>query len=65
MLNFLPSSINVAKVQTLLYHFPDGKVLKLDIDNIEQLAALKLERGSFCDTSEVNGVLHFYPRGNS
>ena len=65
MLNFLPKTIDISKVETLLYHFPDGKVLKLEVQNIEQLATLEFEIGRFCDTSEINGILHFYPRGNS
>jgi hypothetical protein len=65
MLNFLPKTIDISKVETLLYHFPDGKVLRLEVQNIEQLATLEFEIGRFCDTSEINGILHFYPRGNS
>ena len=60
----MPNTIDLSKVQTLLYHFPDGKVLRLDIKDIEQFSALELEVGRFCDTSAVNGILHFYPRGN-
>ena len=64
-LNFLPNTIDISKVETLLYHFPDGKILRLEIKDIDQLAALEFEVGRFCDTSDINGVLHFYPRGNS
>jgi hypothetical protein len=64
-LNFLPNTIDISKVQTLLYHFLDGQVLQLEIKNIDQLAALEFEVGRFCDTTEINGILHFYPRGNS
>ena len=64
-MNFLPDTIDFSKVQTLLYHFPDGKVLKLELNNIDQLATLEFELGRFCDPSAINGILHFYPRGNS
>ena len=64
-LNFMPNTIDLSKVQTLLYHFPDGKVLRLDIKDIEQFSALELEIGRFCDTSAINGILHFYPKGNA
>lgn len=64
-MNFLPATIDISKVQTLLYHFPDGEVLRLEIKDIEQLASLKMEFGRFCDTSDINGILHFYPHGNS
>jgi hypothetical protein len=63
--NFFPNTIDLSKVQTLLYHFPDGKVLRLEIKDIEQLSTLELEIGRFCDTSEIDGILHFYPHGNA
>jgi len=65
ILNFLPDTIDLSKVQTLLYHFPDGKVIRLEIKDIEQLNSLELEVGRYCDTSAINGILHFYPRGNT
>jgi hypothetical protein len=64
-LEFLPKNIDISKVHTLLYHFPDGKVLQLDIKNAEELSTLEFKLGIFCDTSPVNGILHFYPKGNS
>ena len=64
-MNFLPNTIDISKVQTLLYHFPDGEVLRLEIKDIDQLSAMQFEIGRFCDTSAINGILHFYPRGNS
>ena len=64
-MKFLPNTIDISKVETLLYHFPDGKVLKLEINSIEHLSTLKFDLGRFCDTSDINGILHFYPRGNS
>ena len=63
--NFFPNTIDLSKVQTLLYHFPDGKVLRLEIKDIEQLSTLELEIGRFCDTSVIDGILHFYPHGNA
>ncbi len=64
-MKLLPNTIDFSKVQTLLYHFPDGKVLQFEIKNVEHLATLEFELGRFCDTSDINGILHFYPRGNS
>ena len=64
-MEFLPKSIDISKVHTLLYHFPDGKVLQLEFKNINQLATLEFGFGRYCDTSDINGILHFYPRGNS
>ena len=64
-MKFLPNTIDISKVETLLYHFPDGKVLKLEINSMINLSTLEFELGRFCDTSDINGILHFYPRGNS
>jgi len=64
-LNFLPNTVDISKIHTLLYHFPDGKVLRLEIKDIEQLETLKFEVGRYLDTSEFDGILHFYPHGNS
>ena len=64
-MDFLPKTIDYAKVKTLLYHFPDGQVLRLEIKDFEQLNSLQFEVGRFCDTSEIDGVLHFYPHGNA
>jgi hypothetical protein len=64
-LNFLPKTIDISKVETLLYHFPDGKVLQLEIKDFQNLSSKKFELGRFCDTSHINGILHFYPLGNS
>lgn len=64
-MNFIPDTIDITKVQALLYHFPDGQVLRLEIKDFDQLASLKFEFGRFCDTSDINGILHFYPRGSS
>ena len=64
-MKFLPNTIDISKVETLLYHFPDGKVLKLEINSMKNLSTLEFELGRFCNTSDINGILHFYPRGNS
>jgi hypothetical protein len=64
-MKFLPDSIDMSKVQTLLYHFPDGKVLQLKIKDNNHFSTLEFEFGRYCDTSDINGILHFYPSGNS
>jgi hypothetical protein len=64
-LNFLPKTIDSTKIHTLLYHFPDGETLELDFKNAEDLEKMEFRLGKFCDTSGVNGILHFYPCGNS
>jgi hypothetical protein len=42
---------------------PDGQQFFLNMEGIEQFVELGL--GRICDTSEIDGVLHFFPRGNA
>ena len=37
----------------------------IDIGDINKLIELQFEIGSICDTSAIDGVLHFFPRGNA
>ena len=64
-MDFLPCTIDFSKIESLIYHFPNGKVLRIEIKDIEQLAVLKHEVGNLCDTTHIDGKLHFYPRGNT
>ena len=63
--NFLLNNIDISKIQALIYHFPNGQMLQIEIKDIKQLAALEFEIGKLCDTSHIDGKLHFYPMGNS
>lgn len=63
-MNFLPRNIDISRIEALIYHFPNGKMLRIEIKDIEQLAVLEFEVGKLCDTSHIDGKLHFYPRGN-
>lgn len=64
-MSYIPSNIDISKIQTLIYHFPNGHMLQIEIKDIKQLAVLEYEIGKLCDTSHIDGKLHFYPRGNS
>jgi hypothetical protein len=64
-MNNLPSTIDLSKIQALIYHFPDGKVIKMEIKDIKQLSVLELEIGKLCDNTAIDGSLHFFPRGNT
>jgi len=64
-MNYLPNTIDVSKIQALIYHFPDGKMIKMVIKDIKQLSVLELEIGKLCDNTDIDGSLHFYPRGNT
>jgi hypothetical protein len=57
--------IDLTSVNTIIYHLPNGPALSLRIDGIEEYVDLELEVGHVCDTSEIDGVLHFFPRGNA
>ena len=57
--------INYAKVQTLIYHLPDGPALSLNIVGIGEFLDLELDIGHVCDTSEIDGNVHFFPKGNA
>ena len=56
-------SIDMSKVQAVICHMPDGETFAIPIDGIEQFIDFGL--GKICDTSEINGVVHFFPRGNA
>lgn len=55
--------IDITKVRTVIYHFPDGQTVVLALDGLEEF--MDLQHGKICDTSEIDGVLHFFPRGHA
>ena len=57
--------IDLTGVSTVVYHLPDGPALALKIEGIEEYLDLELELGHVCDTSDIDGVLHFFPKGNA
>jgi len=57
--------IDLSSVSTVMYHLPDGPALSLKINGIEEYLDLELELGHICDTSDIDGVLHFFPKGNA
>lgn len=59
------SPIDLSDVETVVYHLPDGPALSMKIDGIEEYLDLDLEQGHVCDTSKIDGVLHFFPKGNA
>jgi len=42
---------------------PDGQQFSIKMEGIEQF--VELGPGRICDTSDIDGVLHFFPRGNA
>lgn len=57
--------IDFTKVDTLVYHMPDGPALSVEMEGLEDIIDLDIEIGDICDTSEIDGVIHFFPRGNA
>ena len=61
---FTPA-IDFTKVETLFYHLPDGPTLSVTMNGFEDLLDIDMELGDICDTSEIDGVVHFFPKGNA
>ena len=59
------SPVDLSSARTIIYHLPDGPSLTIEIDGIEDYLDLELERGHICDTSAIDGVVHFFPKGNA
>lgn len=59
------SPIDLTDADTVIYHLPDGPALSLNINGIEAYIDLELEMGHICDTSDIDGTIHFFPRGNA
>jgi len=57
--------IDFTKVDTLVYHLPDGPAFSVEMDGLVDILDFDLEMGHVCDTSEIDGVVHFFPRGNA
>ena len=67
MKQIFSNSIDFTKVDTLIYHLPDGPAFSMAMGGAEELFGLEMEMemGHVCDTSEIDGVIHFFPRGNA
>ena len=65
MKKIFASPIDFSKVDTLVYHLPDGPSFSVEMTGVEELLDMEMEMGDVCDTSEIDGVVHFFPRGNA
>ncbi|MDH3347369.1 MAG: hypothetical protein OEM02_04605 [Desulfobulbaceae bacterium] len=65
MKNCFTRPIDLSKVDKLIYHLPDGPPLSLEVNGLEDLIDFEMELGDVCDTSEIDGVVHFFPKGNA
>ena len=57
--------IDLSKVSTLIYHLPVGPALSVEMNGEEYFFDLDMELGEICDTTDIDGVLHFFPKGNA
>ncbi len=64
-MRFMSHSIDMSKVQTVVYHLPDGQTLTVRVNGVEQLLDLGLELTDICDTSDIDGVVHVFPKGHA
>jgi hypothetical protein len=65
MKKIFTNAIDFSKVETLVYHLPDGPSFSVEMDGIEEIFDFEMEIGDVCDTSDIDGVVHFFPRGNA
>ena len=65
MKRFFSNPIDLSKVDVLIYHLPDGPTLSVELDGLASFLDFDMEIGDTCDTSDIDGVLHFFPRGNA
>ncbi len=57
--------VDFSRVHTLVYHLPKGPAITLPPDGLEEFLELELNTGHICDTSDIDGVVHLFPKGNA
>jgi len=65
MKKFFSNHVDLSKVNTLIYHLPDGPTFSVEMNGFDGFIDFDMEFGDICDTSDIDGVLHFFPRGNA
>ena len=65
MKRIFSNTIDLSKVDTLIYHLPDGPSFSVEMHEIDGFIDIDMEMGDICDTSDIDGVLHFFPKGNA
>lgn len=64
-MKFIFSPVDLSAANTIIYHVPGGPKLTVNVDGFEEYIDLELEVGHVCDTSDIDGTVHFFPRGNA
>lgn len=62
-MKLIAKPVDMSKVRKIIYHMPEGEIFVVDSDYFEHSAEFGC--GDVCDTSEINGELHFFPKGNA
>jgi len=52
-----------SKVRAVVYHMPGGESFAIPVDSSTPLIEFGL--GRILDTSEIDGLIHYFPRGNA
>ena len=55
--------VDLSKVREVVYHFSDGQPVAVPVEEFE--GDFDPGYGRICDTSGVDGLLHYFPRGNA
>jgi hypothetical protein len=59
----LSKAIDLTQANTIVFHLPDGGDWAIPVETLE--GDLDLGLGKICDTSAINGEIHYFPRGNA
>ena len=62
-MKLISKPVDMSKVRTIVYHLSDGEVFTIDKDTIDH--GVDFGFGDICDTSDIDGVIHFFPRGSA
>lgn len=62
-MEIISKPVDLSKVRTVIYHLPNGPAFSVELDGVKDLVEFGF--GDTCDTSEIDGVLHFFPKGNA
>lgn len=62
-MRLLTKPIDMSKVRTIVYHLPDGQAYVMKVEDLEMF--IEHGVGRICDTSDIDGTVHFFPRGHA
>jgi len=55
--------VDLSKVRTVIYHLPNGPAYSIEVEGVSDL--IEFGFGDICDTSDIDGIVHFFPKGNA